>query len=597
MASVVASGNAVRRGGSKALPAPVKSPVLLKLAQLEGQLTQEQQKPPWIKTAKADTIFGVVILLNAAFIGVDVEFGTDGFNLAFWLVESIFLVIFSIELVLRIAAEHPFYWRFFDMWGCFDFFVTVVGVTDAWILTIILGTDQDNPLSSFTVLRTLRLFRLVRLVRVLRMFSELVILVQTIGNSVRAVAWMSLLLGMIMYTGAIMTVLLVGLPYRDSDPDVALHFGSLGSALFSHFCVVTLEGWPDVAAAAMKHNKLWAIYFVFMIVLTNFALVNLMVGVIVERIIHVSMEQENELASFVAESEQFRATLQALFDSADMDSSGSVSRREIRALLDDPRTHEIMSAFGINLNIPSNTLHTIMDINGEGNTTFTEFFEAAMRLCGSKASIHSVFVQGDICAVQGELLRRLDGLENDIKRFGANASPSWQQAPSPQAGAPMPPPAGAAYGGQAPPAAPSPNAAPPPTATAPATPEAAVIELIERMDRFGQLQQHMFSEIHALREHAKMQRDMPQSPRSLEPSSLADVVPVLVHKAGQELGECCIDSLFSHRRVPVATAPVAQQQRSSSSPHRSRSGTELRTRTRRELEAEFRAKRGPAAGR
>merc|ERR1719382_2230880 len=194
-----------------------------------------------------------------------------------------------------------------------------------------------------------------------------------------------------------MTVLLIGIPFRDTDPDVAQHFGSIGSALFAHFCVVTLEGWPDVATTAMRHNRLWALYFVAMIILTNFTLVNLMVGVIVERIIHVSMEQENELASFVAESEQFKVTLQALFDSADLDASGKVSRKELRDLLDDQFTHEIMSAFGINLNIPAGTLHTIMDISDDEPTSFEEFYHACMRLCGSKANLHSVFVQGDIC--------------------------------------------------------------------------------------------------------------------------------------------------------------------------------------------------------
>merc|ERR1719428_739978 len=99
---------------------------------------------------------------------------------------------------------------YFDGWGCFDFSVTMLGVLDAWFFTLVLGSSSDNPLSSFTILRLFRLARLIRLVRVLRMFSELVILVQTLVDSVRSVAWMSLLLVMILYTGSIVTVLILG---------------------------------------------------------------------------------------------------------------------------------------------------------------------------------------------------------------------------------------------------------------------------------------------------------------------------------------------------------------------------------------------------
>merc|ERR1719409_1457121 len=120
-------------------------------------------------------------------------------------------------------------------------------------------------------------------------------------------------------------------------------FGSLGDALFSHFCVVTLEGWPDIAKAAMQQSPAWALYFGAMITLTNFALVNLMVGVIVERIIHFSMEQETELSAFVAESAQFRKTLEVLFGEADMDHNGTVTREEIRELMKDRRIHELMA--------------------------------------------------------------------------------------------------------------------------------------------------------------------------------------------------------------------------------------------------------------
>lgn len=253
-----------------------------KLAAISASIQAQAQgvKQPWIHTNQADSFFGLVIVLNAIFMGVDIELNTEDFSWGFWAVESIFLLVFLVELILRVVAAKPKR-AFCDAWGIFDTSVTIIGCADAWFLTFILSGSEGNPLGGLVVLRILRLVRLVRLLRVLRMFPELVLLVNTIMESVKAVTWMSFLLLIIMYVGSIMTVMLIGIPHRDSDEDVMKHFGTMGSALFAHFCVITLEGWVDVAEAGMRHNILWSLYFIAVIALTNFCLVNLMIGVIV----------------------------------------------------------------------------------------------------------------------------------------------------------------------------------------------------------------------------------------------------------------------------------------------------------------------------
>lgn len=608
------------------------SKVAKKLAALGANLkaADEDVHIPWVKTERADYFFGIVILANAAFIGIDIEIGAKGWNWGLWITETVFLAIFLVEVVLRVAAERPQIWRFFDAWGTFDTAITLIGCVDAWIVTPLAGSGEGNPLSSLTVLRMMRLVRLVRLIRVLRMFSELVVLIQTIGNSIRAVAWMSLLLSMIMYVGAIVTTLLVGLPHRETDPDVDQHFGSIGKSLFSHFCIVTLEGWPDIATTAMKHNQLWALYFVLMIVLTNFALVNLMVGVIVERIIFEQAEQENELVSFVAESKQFKDTLETLFLTSDYDLSGDVTKDEVRKLLKKQQTHEIFSAFGINLNIPEHTLHTIMGMKGEGVTTFPEFFDACMRMAGSKANIHSVFLQHDICECQEELTSRLGDLQKQIVNLSA-------KAPSPERIRLAEPPQYAPTAATAIPAA----------GTALSTGlETTVLELLDRMDRFGQVQQQIVSEMHAVKEHAKVAKadtavsssfppiggssqektastggggrttsDRDSELPRLRPGENLNFgfvaenacvqAPALLHKTGQEIGACCQTSLFGmdgllgqqSQQKSVEARPKPQQP-AEPSPGRaapaptSTGNSSLAKKKRKELEAEFRSKRG-----
>jgi voltage-gated sodium channel len=528
------------------------SKVMLKLERLSDDLKKKEQevKVPWIKTPMADTLFGIVILLNAGFIGVELELAPDGFSWVFWSMESIFLMTFLVELIMRMVAEWPRPWAFFvvgwepQWWGFFDFGVTILGCLDAWLMTPILALNSsdgaESPMSSITVLRVFRLLRLARLIRVLRMFNELVILVQTLGNSIRAVGWMSLLLGMIIYTGSVICVILIGEPHRDDDKDIKFFFGTLGDALFSHFCVVTLEGWPDIARSAMRTNSMWALYFIAMITLTNFALVNLMVGVIVERIIHYSSEQETELSAFVAESEQFRATLNTLFNESDMDHNGTVTREEIRTLMENPKTHQIMNAFGINLDIPQAALFTIMDLNRDGPTDFEEFFTACMRLCGSKQSIHSIFVQHDICECRNDIQHRLDNLVEHVRKKGPRMP-----------GRPL-----AALPGGA--------------QQEILSPEECVNELLERMDRFGQVQLQICAEVEALKEQARVLEKIGQ-PRS------STGVTVVQSGRGREVGGCCtIDTLFSRRKEPSPSRRISS------------SDQNVGKQARKELEAEFR---------
>lgn len=452
----------------------------------------------------------------------------DRWSWPFFFAEILFLIVFFIEISSRLWAERPAYINFFDGWGCFDTMITILGTIDVVMAAMaefssIMG---ENPMASFTVLRMFRLIRLVRLIRVVRMFRELVQLVQTIGTSLRAVSWMSVLLGLIVYTSSIVTVLLVGIPHRDDDEAVEEFFGSMGSSLFAHFCIVTLENWPDVVMAAMNHHTLWVVYFVVLIIITNFALVNMMVGVIAERIISQSLEADNELASFIAESEQFKLTLHSLFRKADMDSTGTLSKKEIRDLLDDATTHEIMNIFGINLSLPHNVLYTIMDIDHDGETSFEDFFDACMRLCGSKQNVHSVCVQHSICECHREVTSCLDALSNDLDRIAAGKPLHDEPADVREEG---------------------------PCA------EETLRQLLARMDRFGKVQQSMVAEMHSLGEAEPRFLLGGDALLSRSSADIAGRPTVVVEKAGRELGDLCrLDTFFSQRRagLPLASSPA-----------------------------------------
>merc|ERR1719265_183983 len=88
---------------------------------------------------------------------------------------------------------------FTDAWCCFDFFLIMLNVLDAFILPAV--SDGTN-LRVLSVLRIIRMARLVRLVRLLRAFRELWLIVSGMFEAAKTLVWVTILLIIIMYVCA-----------------------------------------------------------------------------------------------------------------------------------------------------------------------------------------------------------------------------------------------------------------------------------------------------------------------------------------------------------------------------------------------------------
>ncbi len=84
-----------------------------------------------------------------------------------------------------------------------------------------------------------------------------------------------LLMGLIFYIGAVMATKLFGAAFPD-------WFGTLGRSAYSLFQIMTLESWSmGVVRPVMEVYPLAWAFFVPFIMVTTFAVVNLLVGLIV----------------------------------------------------------------------------------------------------------------------------------------------------------------------------------------------------------------------------------------------------------------------------------------------------------------------------
>ncbi|HKK37518.1 MAG TPA: ion transporter [Paracoccaceae bacterium] len=211
----------------------------------------------WLETPRVRGAIMGVILLNAAVLGLETSERAralaDGWLAA---VDAACLAFFVGEILLKALAQGR---RFpTSGWNLFD--VVVVGVA-------LLPAS-----GAFSVLRAARVLRLMRVVSVAPRLRRVV---EGFIDAVPGMASVFLLMGIIFYIGAVMATQLFG----EAFPE---WFGSLGASAYSLFQIMTLESWSMgiVRPVMQVHPWAWA-FFVPFIMVTTFAVVNLLVGLIV----------------------------------------------------------------------------------------------------------------------------------------------------------------------------------------------------------------------------------------------------------------------------------------------------------------------------
>lgn len=227
-----------------------------------------------------------VIVFNAVLLGLETSAtAMRNAGTLIHLLDNICLTIFVVEILLKLYARRL---RFFtNGWALFDLAVILIALTP--------GT------SGFAVLRALRILR------VLRLLSAAPRLRRVVEGFITALPGMGsvfLLMTIIFYIGAVMATKLFGPTFPD-------WFGNLGRSAYSLFQIMTLESWSMgmVRPIMDQHPYAWA-FFVPFIMVTTFAVVNLLVGLIVNSMQDAHHEQD------VAKTDTYRdevlARLQAI---------------------------------------------------------------------------------------------------------------------------------------------------------------------------------------------------------------------------------------------------------------------------------------------
>ncbi len=222
-----------------------------------------------LESASVRNFILVVILLNAVVLGLETSKTVMGsFGPLIVAIDTICLAIFVVEIAAKLIAHGP---RFFKSgWNIFDF--------------VIVGIALMPIGGGVSVLRALRILRLLRVISVAPALRRVV---EGFVTALPGMGSVFLLMGMIFYIGAVMATKIFG----EAFPE---WFGTLGRSGYSLFQVMTLESWSmGIVRPVMEvFPYAWA-FFVPFIMVTTFAVVNLLVGLIVNSMQDAHAAEEN----------------------------------------------------------------------------------------------------------------------------------------------------------------------------------------------------------------------------------------------------------------------------------------------------------------
>ena len=144
-----------------------------------SQPTTQTTSDPWIfKRIVESNAFSSFIIGVIVFAGILV--GVETFPSMYerhgdllYLLDDVVLGIFTVEVILKMAAEKTRPWRYFkDGWNNFD--LIIVGA--AWLGMIVNQIEGISIGSSTTVIRS---FRIIWIVKIIKNYKNLKILFQT----------------------------------------------------------------------------------------------------------------------------------------------------------------------------------------------------------------------------------------------------------------------------------------------------------------------------------------------------------------------------------------------------------------------------------
>jgi len=391
-----------------------------------------------VDSRRFEMLCGVIILANAVHIGMQQDWCTkdalepspQGCHSYLPGVSEVFVILYALEVALRIAAKRVRYffgpqWR----WNVFDFVLLAYSIGEVCM--------QSFGMAYTRILRMFRLVRILRVLRAVRFFSDLRLMTVSLLDSLTSLSWAVLLLILVQYLFSVAFMHGVA-TYSENGGEEAvketLHewFGSLAQTMFTLLLAVTNGvDWKELADPLGKISVAYQLLFAFYVLFVLVGAMNVLTSTYVERVRELSrLDRDLSTQAELAAREAFLTEMRHIFMELDTDKDGKIDWNDFKYYLES----EQAQAYFTTQQLDTSDAYGLFSLlagdkrDAYGAVEIEEFALGCMRLRGQAKSSDMMMLMRENRKQNKKFLKEIRRLEYQLDMYCGASPPQTSQA-------------------------------------------------------------------------------------------------------------------------------------------------------------------------
>eukprot|EP00698_Gefionella_okellyi_P005118 TRINITY_DN1469_c0_g1_i1.p1 TRINITY_DN1469_c0_g1~~TRINITY_DN1469_c0_g1_i1.p1 ORF type:complete len:1749 (-),score=247.95 TRINITY_DN1469_c0_g1_i1:989-6235(-) len=252
-----------------------------------------------------------------------------------------FTVFFVLELVLHIVGT-----------GCYEYFTNGLNFVDAAVTVASIVQLSVGDGGAALALRCLRALRMLRLLKVWTATQQIL---PTIAAAIRQSLFFLLLLALVQFVIAIigMNMFAGRLDPFASQGSSMISFDNWWFAFIGAWQLMSISNWPNVAydlVVSMDGNPWYSLFPILSIILTNYVMLNLMIGILLDKFDAMSEQHRREqLSKFIRghlETQLYSSKTEPHYDPAVKHMVDQYYARKQKSAANPADSHHSLFVFG-----------------------------------------------------------------------------------------------------------------------------------------------------------------------------------------------------------------------------------------------------------